>query len=328
MKKTGIYLGVVLVLVLTYWLMSDTSSDTGITDESEFSIADTNSIGRIFLANKSGGRVDLQRKAQGWVLSDGQAARKDAMGVLLTTLARMTMFSPVPAKEVETQMKNLAAYGTKVEVYDRSDDLISVFYVGPGNRSKTASYMLKEGGKAPYLVHVPGFNGYLTPRFIAEPMEWGSRMLFNLKSNEIDRICLNYPTTKEQSFCIEIVNENLHLLNALGDTLPLDTTAMIGYLDRFAHVHYEAKLSGKQIEQTAFESPAYFELELVDQLGSTYAIEAYKKPNVSGETDLTGNQLLYDPDRFYGIVQNKDTVLLQYYVFDALTVTQQDLSSE
>lgn len=166
MRKNLIYLGILLLLlVLTWWVYQKRTSTTLDREESEFSIADTSVVDQIFMADKTGGQVLLEKTGPGqWRVNGTYTARPDAMAALLDALLRMQVKSPVPRPAVDNIRKQLASLGRKVEVYSKGKKL-SVLYIGYSTIDSRGTYAIREGADLPYILHVPGTEGYLTPHF-------------------------------------------------------------------------------------------------------------------------------------------------------------------
>ena len=62
-------------------------------------------------------------------------------------------------------IKTLASEGVKVELYTQNKKLYKTFYIGGETADFLGTYMIMEGAKKAYVIHIPGFNGFLTPRF-------------------------------------------------------------------------------------------------------------------------------------------------------------------
>ena len=55
--------------------------------------------------------------------------------------------------------------------------------------------MILENSSEPYVVSIPGFNGYLSSRFSCEENDWKDKIIFNYDKNEIESVHLNYRDT-------------------------------------------------------------------------------------------------------------------------------------
>lgn len=182
----------VLLGLATWWLSrrADRNDSTLDTEATTFSVADTAAVDKIFVALRSGETHTLTRVARNyWRLDDRYDARSDMARMLLTTITRQRVKSPVPRAARNSVVRALAGNGIKVEVYQKGERA-TTFYVGGSTADRLGTYMILEGAKDPYVIHIPGFEGYLTMRFLLSPREWRSIPVFttplpNLQSIEV-----------------------------------------------------------------------------------------------------------------------------------------------
>ena len=64
------------------------------------------------------------------------------------------------------------------------------------------SFMFRKGDKVPYIIHIPGFRGFLTPRFVTDPLKWRSHTIVDLDVKAIERIELEIPADQSESFAV------------------------------------------------------------------------------------------------------------------------------
>ena len=157
-----------------YFLNKNGSKSTLDSEETAFAIADTASVDKIFISTKSGKSNTLTRKAGNhWVLNDHYEARKDMVNMLLETMKRMEVKRPADKLSRNNAIRDIAALGRKVEVYQKGE-LAKTFYVGQTTDEHMGTYFIMEGSEDPYVLHMPGFNGFITSRFDIEEAKWRS----------------------------------------------------------------------------------------------------------------------------------------------------------
>lgn len=322
MKKNLLYLLVLaLLLALAGWLMTREAGDSTLQGEENysFSVPDTGRIDKIVLSDKTPQKAVLTKKATGWVVSGQYPVREDALHTLLKTLHDMTLRNFVPERMRTTVLRNLMAYGTKVELY-RNGERFKTIYVGEHNADQLGTYMMLEGADAPYAVYIPGFNGFLETRFITDPVLWRRRDLVPTAPSQIKKVSLIYPDSLKASFILHRFSaDSLYLVNAATEKVVPginDTRAQL-FLAAFKDLSFEGIIRPKdpayQLRDSLLASPPLFRLSVTDHDGEETTVSAYRIKPEKG-TVLPGKPSTnYDPDRMHGFINGKQMVLLQYY---------------
>ncbi len=325
MRKTILYLTVLVVLGLGIYLFLIRSGDSPYSSsEAGFTIKDTASIGRLYLVAYNGESILAERSDSGWIINKQYKALRSTLELLLTTLYRETAVVPVTKNALENVIKDLAASGIKVEVYDRAGKKMKVFYVGGVAVNNTGTNMLLEGASTPYVVQVPGFNGYLTSRFTTSLRDWRDRTVFDLPESEIKSVSVQYADKSLNSF--EVIRENGKII-VKGDTnftKHMDTPNLHRanlYLSYFKNVNCEGFLNGLPDNDTTFKTaPKQSSIDLVGMHGQHQHADIYwmalnrRSKNISGSDISVPDD--YDADRLYAVINNnKDTVMIQQFVF-------------
>ena len=172
--KSNLRIFVILVIVTVFtfllWKMQEgTNGDLSSEATTNFAIADTSLVTKIFIAGTNGESVLLERRSDTrfWTLNGKHLARKDATDLLLKSFARAEVKGAVPELKRSTVIRNLSGSGKKVEIYLGDDKLDKTWYIGTATPSHTGTYMLletPEEGKSqePFIVHLEGFVEYLS----------------------------------------------------------------------------------------------------------------------------------------------------------------------
>ena len=86
-----------------------------------FQVLDTASITKIVISDKSPSSIELAKNTNNqWKINNIHNVRKNAINILLSTLASMEMKSFVPKAAEQNVLKNLSASGTQVKVYKKN----------------------------------------------------------------------------------------------------------------------------------------------------------------------------------------------------------------
>ena len=165
-NKNILYIIVILFLGTCIYLLSKQDNSITRTDIRDFSIADTSEVIKVTLSSKAPEIAVLNRQNENsWTVNGKYKARKSGIFYLLQTLQRMEIAHPVPLSMRDNVIGNLAVKGIKVEV-ELKNGKNKIFYVGGENKELTATFMMLKGALEPYAVHIPGFKGYLSGRFL------------------------------------------------------------------------------------------------------------------------------------------------------------------
>jgi len=320
-----VIVGVVFLLVLatiTVWMRNSDSSNTIQNEISEFSFADTASVDHIILKDENGTIIDLKKGNDRWTLNDEFMARPDAVRNLLTTMKKVSVRAPISQQEMNTVLKNIITSHTLVEMYVGSD-LVRNYYVGGPDKEHTGTYMLMKGAQRPYLMHIEGFHGFLTPRFFTNTYEWRHRGVFEYKPEEIGSIEINYVNRADKDFRIERAATGDFEVFVGPDMTPvasIDSFMLSAYLTNYKMIHYE---SYEETKSDAFldsvrVSEPIFHITVGDLSGHEKKVTAFRKPIKEGY-DPEGNEISYDMDRLYIAIDSEEIVIAQYVIFDKLT---------
>lgn len=332
LKKSGsLFVASIMLIVLlvgVYVLNKKNATSTLNSNDSDFAVEQIENITKLFLADKSNQQVTLSKNQEGiWMVNNTFPAREDAISNLLYTIQNMSVKAPLAKAAHNNIVKQIAAKHTKVEVYlNNSNEPNSIFYVSIPNQEHTGTYMLKEGSSVPFLMHLEGFRGYLTTRFFTNPKEWRSTNIFNYGFGDIESLTVSYSKEENESFGI-VKNQQSGIVkylltNQIGDVVAnFDTLNVLQYLKLYEKIHFEGFVENKTaqfIDSVRLQTP-FATIKTTDVNGVSKQVDCYLKAAPEGGMDFEGNELEYDLDRFYGIINQQDLVVLQYFVFDPLT---------
>ncbi len=343
MKKNKVFVLLLLVLALpAFWFLKGDQYSTLIEKEANFSVADTSTITKIFLADKNLTTMTIERTKNGWRLDGKNKVNSRMVDNLLSTLLRVKVMAPVPQISQENVIKRMASIGIKVEVYQHAyridwfnklklfpyEKLSRVFYVGDVTPNNLGTYMLMEGASQPYVTHIPGFRGFLSAQFTPKADDWKSHEVFRHQLNDIKSVQMEFLENPENSFKVEVIdNAGNYRLTDLSKNAPVvsyDTLKVLNLLTSFGDVRYETRMNNLMTQvriDSVIHSPGLYEITIIDTNDDTTFVKMYKKGAVPDEVaEATYNTLVpVDHDRFYGLINGgEDFVILQYYVFDKL----------
>lgn len=335
-KRNIIIIAVVVAVVLAATIIALSGSKTS-TFPQDYHIENVNAITKIFIADKQDNQVLLQREGDNWTVDNQYPASQPMVDMLLETLHDMRIRQQVNRNAVPQVIKLLSARAVKVEVYQQAyrinwfDGKFRLFpyegkttyFVGHETQDMMACHMFRDGDKVPYIIHIPGFRGYLTPRFVADPMSWRSHNIVKWNVRQIGRIELELPEAPQESFAVVRNGEGFDFLLSQGQVKAdrFDTARVAQMLSSFANLNFDeyAALVPNAEISTSFASGPGAILRITDTAGVTREVKTYRKYSNPDDALAMPDSNLYnvfDLDRLYAVIDNKDTVLIQYFVFD------------
>jgi hypothetical protein len=345
MKKNRVTLIITLILLLAAVILIVTNSYTTLKKKvSDFSVQDTTIVTKLFLADKNNNEVTLTRSYYGtWLVNGKYLAQEAKISSFLKTLKDLEVRSPVALAARNNVLTRMAAIGKKIEIYQvvprinlfnkirlfPHEKLTKTYYIGDVTQDNQGTFMLMKGAEEPYVVHIPGFRGFVSSRYSTNVSDWRDYTVFKSKLNEILSIKVEFPLQQEQSYQFDLPdNKHIDLKSLINDQVlqHYDTIRVLSFLTSFADIRFEALLEG-QVEKNFIDSvetstPKTI-ITLTDRDGKVNEVKIFRKKSFAGlysEDGMTMEPL--DLDRAYALVNNgEDFVLIQYYVFDRVTRT-------
>lgn len=325
-KNTLSILLMCVLAITAVFLVTKYQKSTLKEELSDFAIEDTASIDKIYLSDKDGYKLLLERKSiNKWMVNNSFEARPDAIKTLLETIKQIKVKAPVGRASFNNVVKKLAVKSTKVEIYQKGN-LVKTYYVGGATEDWLGNYMMIENSSAPFIIHIPGFDGYLYPRYYAIPELWRSTALYRYKSQEISSITFKDNKNPSNSWELVQSNTNITLKDHTGkEIMHFDTLTAREFLTQFYNVNCEGYVKDIEPERkdSILNSTPKSIFTLKTTSGETKELKCFSKKLLVETYDMNNKLMDLDVDRFYGIINNnkKDLLLLQNYVFDNLMVS-------
>lgn len=342
-KRNLLILLIVVVLIGLIALVVAMRGSKDATFDQDFHVEDIENITKIFLADKENNHVLLQRVADAdtnsdttWTVDEIYPASKGMIKLLLETLHDMRIRQQVNKNAVPQAIKLLSANSTKCEVYQTRylidwfngklrlfprEKLTATYFVGQETQDMMACFMYREGDKVPYIIHIPGFRGYLTPRFVADPMSWRSHTIVHWDITHLQSVELDIPATPEESYKVSRQGDGFVFQKAGTIIDNFDTARVAQMLSCFHNLNfdeYASRVPNSNMDSSFNAGPRAI-LHITNTEGTTREITTYIKYNNPTDSLVMRNDELYemfDLNRLYAIIDKKDTVLIQYFVFD------------
>ena len=289
------------------------------------------------MSDKNNNTVTLSRKETGkWIVNDKYPAQNQSIDLLLKTMVQIEVQQPVARAAHDNIVKDLAVNAIKVEIYQMvyridlfgtfrwfpHEKLTKIYYVGGATPSNQGCFMLMQGSSEPFIVFLPGFRGFVSPRYSPIEKYWRNYNIFRKSIPEIASVKVEVPSTPDYSYEVRNNGENKFSLISLKDLKEVtdyDTLKVLNFLSGFRNLNYEALLNDmdKVRKDSILQSQPFIIITLTDTSGFSQSIKTFHKQGPYGQTDPQGLPLPYDLDRLYALVNDgKDFTLIQYFTFD------------
>lgn len=297
----------------------------------DFAVEDTASIDKVIISDKTGKILVLSKKNKVWFANDSVKVRMDILNVLLETIKRVEVKSPVNKAMRENLLKQMATGAVQVEIYS-DGSLEKKYYVGGPTMDGFGTFMLLDGADDPFITHIPGFEGYLTVRFNSDIRVWRDREIFRISPQNLKIVQISYPTNKASSFTLNIENKDyIKLFNQAGDTAAngVNGEFLRKYLTAFADIQYENVVDPKRIDLDAMLIPENLlaVITVYNKEGEKRTVELFKR-YFDGEKFLPKSEEYdFDRDRCFVRLNGNTVYNGQYRVFNKLIVSYKDFFS-
>lgn len=308
-----------------------------------FAVKDTATVTRVFMADMHENTVLLTKTADGWMLSDTIPVIAGKMESLLSTMQNLRVQQPASKNSIENINRMMAAGAIKVEIYENAP-LFTLFkkgffvkerrtltyYMGPATQSNTSNYAILEGREdMPCIVYIPGFRGFVTPRYSPYAEDWISHKLFDTKLTRIQEVVVTDYDNPAESFRIEKAGARFfHLYDGQNQqVMQYDTSKVINYLSDFRNRNYESVATEIEPDKrdSIIRSSLFKTIKVTDVNGKTDILALYRMDSEYDYYDASGNHMddiesLYNRDRCYATLNGDRSKFyrVQYYHFDRL----------
>ena len=338
MNRTKLFIWITFSLLAIAALLLIHQSKSSFEEElKNFAVNDTSSVTKIFMADKAGHQVILSKNYSSlWTVNNKYKANPANIIILLTTMMHLDVNAPVSSAMHNNVLTRMAAIGIKIEIYQevyrinlfnkiklfKHEKLTKTYYVGDNTQDMLGTYMLMENAETPFIIQIPGFNGYLTTRYSPKENDWRDHTLIDYSFNQIKSVEIKYFEQPEKSFKITKESKNNFILASLSDNQIInnpDTLKIWEYLTSFNHLMFESFLNDFKGKYSALKTQPFHHIVITDIQGKKTDITTFHKKAMPGETDFDGKPIIFDRDRLFALDNNsKEFVLIQFFVFDRI----------
>lgn len=326
----------ILILVggVAFWLISQNDESTLDVKSTNFSVKDTALIDKLKLSNMSGGSVTLSReKGNQWKVNGKFNANSTKVKTLLTTIRNVEVKNPVSISRRENVVKSLASQNIQVDIF-QNGELVRSYFVGHQTPDEMGTYMaMNNKEKKPYVVHIPGFYGYLSSRYFINPQKWRTKKLFAFNPVSIRKVSIQYSNNPQNSFILEVQgNDEFVVSNSKQNKTLQNPKSSLAkkFLVQFKDMRSESSLKGDSRKQTLDSLQNRDPLFLVKVNGKSDKKRevAFYRAGLSAQEE-EGHEAS-DMKRFYAIANHRpnDVLLMQRRVVEPILKRFRDFESE
>ena len=315
-NKKIFFISIVIILFGLFFIKENKTSSF---NTELFSVSDTLSINKIIINDRYDNEIELRRNNNQWIANDSYLVRNDAIKTLLSTLKNIrikNLLSNDIEKNIEKQISTL---GVGVIIYNNNKKINS-FIVGPSTRDHLGTYVYHLKTKKTYSTHIPGFNGFLSPRFgiqanRIEINNWRNPTLINYQPNLIDSIFSYNFSNSAKSFKLICGKEN-NIKNYQNEIIKdVNFGTLNLFLNSFTNLNVE-----KYLNDTLKNNLNNPSKKLI--IYSKNNIDSLVFYTINSEQDDDTND--YNIKRKIAIKNNEDICLVQDYVFNKVLINIDD----
>jgi hypothetical protein len=326
------------IMAIAVILIITRRSGTLDASEKNFAVKDTGAITKIFLANSYEEHVLLERKDGAWTVNEKYDIVHNNIEDLLNCIYNITV-KDIVAKSTRTNIiKRMASGSTKVEIYYvdyriRLGGLKllkhtrkKIYYIGQSTMDNLGNYALMEGSTIPCVVYLPGFRGFVSPKYNPSEDAWKSHNIVRLRMSKIQEINSTDFINPTNSFrIIRSGNRHFDIVTYNDQRLvQYDTLRLLDFLSDFRDLNYESMAMPTQAEKDSIFNRKFKEILIKDTDGNRTTITMFHLLEDESLPDEYSQEMeimnAYNRERFYTVINgnNDEVVRCQYFVFDRI----------
>tara|TARA_B100000925_G_scaffold276120_1_gene242963 strand:- start:3470 stop:4513 length:1044 start_codon:yes stop_codon:yes gene_type:complete len=294
------------------------SKKSSISKYNQFHIDNIKSIDKIILSDRNGNVINLKKKNNSidiWIVNNKFNVRNDAIETLLSTANTIRIKKPVAKNAEKKVIDFIMTSGVNITFFN-NDTKIQSYTIGSNTSNHLGNYMLLENTSQPFEVHIPTHNGFLSPRYgiqnnSLDINSWRSHNVFSYSANSIYKI--QY-TSKNNNNSYTLFTDSLRLLNYKNESIKFDTYKVFNLLNSFSSLNCESYKNN--IEDFVNITPDECLIVNTDTLKIYHILNNSKQNN---------DELNFNVNRKYAILNNMQLMLIQDYVFNKVLININEL---
>ena len=285
-----------------------------------FAIDDTSCISKIFLADRNGTSILLEKNKNNWILNKKYDVKKSSINILLSTIKDIKVHKSVPLNATDNIIKDIATNGIKVEIYSnqkniffrrKKNKLLRSYTLGQPTADYLSNYIINNDEETPYIVNIPGFNGFLTPRYGVQVNNldinsWRSTLIFKKSAKKINNISVTNFLDSSKSFSIN--NKKAILYDFKHNQVKVNKNIIDKYVKVCSKLNCESYSNANKFNDY---NKLLFEISIDTDTLKIYKLNRdllkYKEHN-------------YNVKRMLGVLNNRQYMLIQGHVFNNVLI--------
>ena len=300
-----------LLVIIIFYLYNDKKISSN-SNSNMFAVEDTSSISKIFLADRNGTSILLEKNKNNWILNKKYDVKKSSINILLSTIKDIRVHKSVPINATNNIIKDIATNGIKVEIYsNKKNKLLRSYTLGQPTADYLSNYIINNDEETPYIVNIPGFNGFLTPRYGVQVNNldinsWRSTLIFKKSAKKINNLSLTNFLDSSKSFSIN--NKECLLYDFKQNQVKVNKNIIDKYVKVCSKLNCE---SYSNINKFNDYNKLLYEISIDTDTLKIYELNRdllkYKEHN-------------YNVKRMLGVLNNNQYMLIQAHVFNKVLI--------
>ncbi len=323
MKKN--YLLILIFLLLgagTFWYLNS-DSDKGAANtlgwDRKFAVDDINEVHKIFIAKRTGETTTLERNGDHWIYNGQWKASQNAVENVLEVVGDVNLKYVPPAAALENIVKEMAARGIKVEVYNKRGDKLKAYYIGGVTIDVRGTYFIMEDSEQPMAVDIPQMEGQVRTRFELTGDKWRDRAVLDYEPEDIAAVSVEYPKQRNKSFKLTRDGDNYDVQPFYDNQQPLnrklDKSSVEGFLVGFDNLMAEAINNAYEKKDSIRQTVPFSVVSVTDIKGNEKRVAFYPFYRTDANT---GERKADAVERFFADTNTGDWYLTQLRVFKGI----------
>ena len=301
----------VLLVIIIFYLYNDKKISSN-SNSNMFAVEDTSCISKIFLADRNGTSILLEKNKNNWILNKKYDVKKSSINILLSTIKDIRVHKSVPINATNNVIKDIATNGIKVEIYsNKKNKLLRSYTLGQPTADYLSNYIINNDEETPYIVNIPGFNGFLTPRYGVQVNNldinsWRSTLIFKKSAKKINNLSLTNFLDSSKSFSIN--NKECLLYDFKQNQVKVNKNIIDKYVKVCSKLNCESYSNTNKFNDY---NKLLFEISIDTDTLKIYELNRdllkYKEHN-------------YNVKRMLGVLNNRQYMLIQSHVFNNVLI--------
>jgi hypothetical protein len=241
-----------------------------------------------------------------WLIDGKDDANASKIANMINALENVQMQFPVPAEAAGRIHDSILKNGTTISLYKKNKVGYQLRFFDFNYRTAA----LTPKGE-PVLIQIRTYTNLPLGVIISNNRTaWRKNLLFNFNKNNINHVKLYYTAKPDDGFLLQNIDSTIRVFSVDGkEDKNIDVQNANDYLNFFKEVCYETRDKNKYTEDF---STVAFSMEIENKIGDKTWVQGYNlyQPNTT----------IKDINTFAAIVNNRDTIHLNYSILDPILV--------